>query len=50
MAFEAPDKFMRRDLLVALGNMSIYRITGFNTDRRNRQSDTRRSSRAAAQS
>jgi hypothetical protein len=32
MAFEVPDKFVRRDVLAALGNASIYRLSGFNGD------------------
>lgn len=32
MAMELPDKFMRRDVLANLGNMSIYRTMGFNGD------------------
>jgi hypothetical protein len=32
MALELPDKFVRRDVLAALGNMSIYRLSGFNGD------------------
>lgn len=32
MAFELPDKFVRREAAVSLGNMSIYRTTGFNGD------------------
>jgi hypothetical protein len=30
MALELPDKFVRRDLLAAMGNMSTYRMSGFN--------------------
>ena len=32
MAMELPDKFMRKDVLAALGNMSVYRTSGFNGD------------------
>jgi hypothetical protein len=32
MAMELPDKFVRRDVLAAMGNMSVYRISGFNGD------------------
>jgi hypothetical protein len=32
MAFELPDKFVRRDVLAAMGNMSVYRMSGFNGD------------------
>ncbi len=32
MAIELPDKFIRRDVLAAIGNMSVYRISGFNGD------------------
>ncbi len=32
MAFALPDKFMRREAVVNMGNMSIYRMTGFNGD------------------
>jgi hypothetical protein len=32
MAMELPDKFVRRDVLAAMGNMSIYRMVGFNGD------------------
>lgn len=32
MALELPDKFMRRDVLANLGNMSVYRTSGFNGD------------------
>jgi hypothetical protein len=32
MALELPDKFMRRDALMNMGNMSIYRTSGFNGD------------------
>ena len=31
-AFALPDKFMRREAVVNMGNMSIYRMTGFNGD------------------
>jgi hypothetical protein len=31
-AIELPDKFMRRDVLASMGNMSIYRNSGFNGD------------------
>jgi hypothetical protein len=30
MALELPDKFVRRDVMAALGNASIYRLSGFN--------------------
>ncbi len=30
VAIEMPDKFMRRDVLASMGNMSIYRNSGFN--------------------
>jgi hypothetical protein len=30
MNLELPDKFMRREVLAAMGNMSVYRISGFN--------------------
>lgn len=30
MALQLPDKFMRRDVLAAMGNMSVYRVSGFN--------------------
>jgi hypothetical protein len=29
---ELPDKFMRRDMVANMGNMSIYRMSGFNGD------------------
>jgi hypothetical protein len=32
IAIELPDKFMRRDAVVNMGNMSIYRNSGFNGD------------------
>jgi hypothetical protein len=32
LAIELPDKFMRRDAVVNMGNMSIYRNSGFNGD------------------
>jgi hypothetical protein len=32
MAMELPDKFVRRDVLAAMGNMSVYRVSGFNGD------------------
>jgi hypothetical protein len=32
VAIELPDKFMRRDVLASMGNMSIYRNSGFNGD------------------
>ncbi len=32
VAIELPDKFMRRDVLANMGNMSIYRNSGFNGD------------------
>ena len=32
VAIELPDKFMRRDVVVNMGNMSIYRNSGFNGD------------------
>jgi hypothetical protein len=32
LAVELPDKFMRRDAVVNMGNMSIYRNSGFNGD------------------
>jgi hypothetical protein len=32
VAIELPDKFMRRDVLASMGNMSIYRHSGFNGD------------------
>jgi hypothetical protein len=32
VAIELPDKFMRRDAVVNMGNMSIYRNSGFNGD------------------
>ena len=32
MALELPDKFVRRDVLAAMGNMSTYRLSGFNGD------------------
>jgi hypothetical protein len=32
MALELPDKFMRRDMVANMGNMSIYRMSGFNGD------------------
>jgi hypothetical protein len=30
MALQLPDKYMRRDVLAAMGNMSVYRVSGFN--------------------
>ncbi len=30
VAVELPDKFMRRDMVANMGNMSIYRVSGFN--------------------
>lgn len=32
MAIELPDKFMRRDVVMSMGNMSVYRTSGFNGD------------------
>jgi hypothetical protein len=32
VAIELPDKYMRRDAVVNMGNMSIYRTSGFNGD------------------
>jgi len=32
MAMELPDKFMKKEVLAALGNMSVYRTSGFNGD------------------
>jgi hypothetical protein len=32
VAIELPDRFMRRDVVVNMGNMSIYRNSGFNGD------------------
>ena len=32
VAIELPDKFMRRDVVANMGNMSIYRNSGFNGD------------------
>jgi hypothetical protein len=32
LAIELPDKFMRRDMVANMGNMSIYRVSGFNGD------------------
>ena len=32
MAFEFPDKFMRKDVVAPMGNMSVYRTSGFNGD------------------
>ncbi len=32
VAIELPDKFMRREVVVNMGNMSIYRNSGFNGD------------------
>ena len=32
MAMELPDKYMRKDVLSPMGNMSVYRTTGFNGD------------------
>lgn len=32
MAMELPDKFVRRDVLAAMGTMSVYRLSGFNGD------------------
>jgi hypothetical protein len=32
VAIELPDKFMRRDMVANMGNMSIYRMSGFNGD------------------
>lgn len=32
LSFALPDKFMRREAVVNMGNMSIYRMTGFNGD------------------
>jgi hypothetical protein len=30
MAVQLPDKFMRREVIAAMGNMSVYRVSGFN--------------------
>jgi hypothetical protein len=32
LAFEFPDKFTRREVAVNMGNMSVYRVSGFNGD------------------
>jgi hypothetical protein len=32
LAIDLPDKFMRREAVVNMGNMSIYRMSGFNGD------------------
>jgi hypothetical protein len=32
LSIELPDKYMRRDAVVNMGNMSIYRMSGFNGD------------------
>ncbi|MBI3263320.1 MAG: hypothetical protein HYZ58_09220, partial [Acidobacteria bacterium] len=32
MAIELPDKYMRRDVIMNMGNMSVYRTSGFNGD------------------
>jgi len=32
MAIELPDKYMRRDVMMNMGNMSVYRTSGFNGD------------------
>lgn len=32
MAIELPDKYMRRDVVMNMGNMSVYRTSGFNGD------------------
>ena len=32
VAIALPDKFMRRDMVANMGNMSIYRVSGFNGD------------------
>lgn len=32
VALELPDKYMRRDAVINMGNMSIYRTSGFNGD------------------
>ena len=40
MALELPDKFVRRDVLAAMGNMSVYRLSGFNGDGAINETDT----------
>jgi hypothetical protein len=40
MALELPDKFVRRDVLAAMGNMSVYRLSGFNGDGIINETDT----------
>jgi hypothetical protein len=40
MALELPDKFVRRDVMAAMGNMSIYRLSGFNGDGLIAETDT----------
>jgi len=32
MAMELPDRYMKKEVLTALGNMSVYRTSGFNGD------------------
>ena len=48
VAIELPDKFMRRDMVANMGNMSIYRMSGFNGDGVINEMDRRRSSPGAA--
>jgi hypothetical protein len=40
MSLELPDKFVRRDVVAAMGNMSIYRLSGFNGDGLISETDT----------
>ncbi len=40
LAFALPDKFMRREAILNMGNMSIYRMTGFNGDGLINETDT----------
>jgi hypothetical protein len=40
LALELPDKFVRRDVIAAMGNMSIYRLSGFNGDGVINETDT----------
>jgi hypothetical protein len=40
VAIELPDKYMRRDAVVNMGNMSIYRTSGFNGDGVINETDT----------
>ncbi len=40
MALELPDKFVRRDVMAAMGNMSVYRLSGFNGDGLISETDT----------